>query len=276
MEIQDYIQNQLEKEGVYRAFPVSWTIEQSTKNDSQSVAIAFMFAIYSEWWGKDKGDGSDHGWSEEWAPGYFTVNRTWIVKKDGELNSGAINSLAKCGLWDGDWDKFEGPPPNVFVLVDVGSETWEGKLRFRANWINPDAAEPAERGGFKPTDPAMLTAMRARFQQKTKALAGGAPSGGAPAQPQPAAVVQPQPAVQAQAAQQQAQSPIAQQPVAAQPSIVPQQHPGAPVPQAAPQVAAPAASQPTHIAPQQTPAATPFPAPGGGAAGAIDPDKAPF
>lgn len=146
MNPEDYTQNAIEEEGVFRAFPVAWTVEPSPKDDSQSVAIAFRFAIAQKWHGKE------HGWSEQWPVGYFTENRTYVVKRDGTINQGAVDALAKCGLWDGDWDKLEGPVPSVFVLVDVGPDTYEGKTRYRANWVNPNADEPQARGGFAPVD----------------------------------------------------------------------------------------------------------------------------
>ena len=94
MNPEDYTQNAIEEEGVFRAFPVAWTVEPSPKDDSQSVAIAFRFAIAQKWHGKE------HGWSEQWPVGYFTENRTYVVKRDGTINQGAVDALAKCGLWE--------------------------------------------------------------------------------------------------------------------------------------------------------------------------------
>lgn len=181
MNPEDYAITPIEKEGVFRAFPIAWTIEPSTSEGSQSVAIAFRFAVHQEWAGKES------GWSQEWPAGYFTENRTYVVKRDGTLNQGAIDALAKCGLWDGDWDRLEGPVPSVFVLLDVGAETYEGKTRYRANWVNPNADEPAARGGFSPVDTSLVAKLRSKFQSQTKAIAHGAPSGQPPAPPAAAA-----------------------------------------------------------------------------------------
>lgn len=176
MNVEEYTQHQLEDEGVYRAFPIAWTVEEK---ESGAVSIAFEFGIRSKWHGKEA------GWSVDWAPGYFTTNRTWVVKKNGDLNQTAVDNLGKCKLWNGDWDALAGPPPNVFVLVTVGAETYEGKLRYRADWINPDADEPTARGGFAPADPNVLATLRSRFQSKTRAIAGGTGGGPAPAPPTP-------------------------------------------------------------------------------------------
>ncbi len=184
MSTEAYTQQYLDREGVFRAFPVAWTME---KADSGAVAIAFQFAIHQEW------TPGDRVWSQEWPPGYFTTNRTWIGKKDGNLNDSAIANLGKCGLWNGDTDAIAGPPPRVFVLIDVAAEEYNGKTTFRANWINPNADEPAARGGFAPMDKSLMDQMRARFGTATKVIAGGAPSGSPPAPPQ-ATPALPQPA----------------------------------------------------------------------------------
>ena len=176
MNVDEYTQNPLEEDGVYRGFPIAWALEPSTTKDSQSVAIAFRFALHQKWHGKEP------GWSTEWPPGYFTENRTYVVKRDGSMNPNAIKNLSECGLWDGDWDKLAGPVPNVFVLLDVGISNYEGKTRYRVNWINPNADEPTVRGGFAPVDLNLLAHCRERFQSQTRAIVGGL-AGTAPAPP---------------------------------------------------------------------------------------------
>ena len=171
--VEDFTKHRISEEGTYRAFPVAWTIE---KADSGAVAIAFKLGIWARWHGKE------HGWSEQYATGWFVENRTWVVKKDGTLNEGAIKNLQACGLWDGDWDKLEGAVPSIFVLVDVEKEEYEGREQFRGNWINADAAEPKPRGQFAPVDKGLLQQLRAKHQSKTRAIAGGsAPTGTPPA-----------------------------------------------------------------------------------------------
>lgn len=241
MNLEEYAQREWEKEGTYRAFPIAWTLE---KKESGAVAIAFKFALHQEWHGKDQ------GWSVEWAPGYWTTNRTWIVKKDGELNQSAVDNLGKCGLWDGDFDKIAGPVPSVFVLVDIGCETYENKTRYRADWINPNADEPKPRGGFTPTDPNVLAQLRARFQSATRAIAGGAPAGTAPAPPATPAPA-PTPAV----------APAAVAPAAAPPETLAPLAAPAPLAPVAPTVpqAAPPATPAAPAAPGAPPAPTPAP-----------------
>jgi len=182
--IEDYLQSQLDREGTYRGFPLTWTVEEAA---SGAVAIAFQFGIMVEWGGREA------GWGEAWPAGYFTTHRAWVVKKDGTLNTAAIDALGKAGLWDGDWDKISGPVPKVVVLLDVKAEHSEQYgTRYRADWVNPNADEPAARGGFKPADTGLLSKLSARFQGQTRALAAGAPAPGG-ASPQPQAAPQPHP-----------------------------------------------------------------------------------
>lgn len=194
---EDLCVQQIEEEGVFRAYPVSWALE---KYDSGSVAVAIKFAIHEKWEGKEA------GWKGPYPPGWFTEHRAWILVKAKDADGNAIagaepilsdktsKRLVDCALWDGDWDKFEQVPPNVFVLVDVASEVYEGSTRFRAEWINPNADEPKARGGMgTPVDRGLLDQLRTKHQAKTRAQAAsaGAPGGSPPAPPPAAATPTP-------------------------------------------------------------------------------------
>lgn len=279
--IEDYMQSKYQKEGVFRAFPLAWTVEESSAEDSKSVAIAFQFALFQEWHGKES------GWSVEWPPGYYVENRTYVVKRDGSLNQGAVDALGACGLWDGDWDKLAGPVPNVFVLVDVKAEVnpKTGKTDYRAAWVNPNADEPQTRGQFKPADTGLLASLRSRFQGQTRAQIGGGKSGQPPAPPQqptPAGVQSQQPPQQPPP-QQPAQPPNAPQPSgppAASPARAPQQPPGPPTgaqPPRTPATGAPVPPSPQPaIAPPQPQGWDPAAAAEGMTGMPTGPDDVPF
>jgi len=172
----------LNEAGTFRAYPLSWTVEASENEDSKSVAIALQFAIFQKWHPEPSGTGGQ--WSQEWPQGYYVYGRTYVVGRDGKTKPGAIEALAKAGLWDGDWDKIASPPPNVFVLIDVEANEYGGKTTYRAAWINPNADTPKPRtGGFAPADESLLASLRARFGGETRAIAGGKPAGAAPPPP---------------------------------------------------------------------------------------------
>lgn len=257
--LDDYLKHRWDQEGQYRAFPIRWRLEEK---QSGAAAIVFEFALKQQW------HGDEVGWSQEWGPGYYSEGRAWIVKKDGAMNEGAIENLAKCGLWNGDFDALEGRPPQVMVIVDVRAEAYEGKTYYRVAWINPNADVPeAPPGGWQPTNPDTLATLRKRFQTQTRAIAGGkaggqggnqagmrppapgVPSPGVPApQPTPAPVPTPVP------------SPVQH----GQPGSIPSTPPSPPqvppnTPQQVPQPPAPPG------APQGSPGAlTPPPPPGPG------------
>ena len=107
----------------------------------------------------------------------------WVVKRDGSINEGAVQALAKAGIWNGDWDAFNEAPPSVNVLVTVEENVYDGRKSYRASWVSPDADEPRQRGGFKPADKSVLASLRARFGGQIRAIAGGNTSGTAPAPP---------------------------------------------------------------------------------------------
>lgn len=232
--IEHLTQSPLAQEGVFRAFPVAWTIEEAKDGTSKSVGIAIRFAIYQQWSPEAK------TWSEEWPAGYYVDGRSYVVGKEGNVNQSAVSQLSKAGLWDGDWDKLNGPPPSVYVHVDVKNEPYQGQDKFRAKWINPDADEPVARGGFAPVNDQLLSSLRQRFQSSTRAIAGGNATG-RPAAPPTAA---PAPAIQP--AGQPAPGPAP----ATRPQVTPTAAPARPAP------ARPTA-QPTHPGPAQAPQSRP-------------------
>lgn len=242
----EYTQAQLDRAGLFRGFPIAWTLQPAKEGSgSQSVAIAFQFGIYQEWFPDGEG-----AWSQPWPAGYFVLNYTYIVGTEGNENAAAIEALAKAGLWDGDFDKLMGPPPSVYVLLDVKANEFKGRTSFRAEWVNPDAERPTARGEFKPLNTDLLAQMRARFGTSAKAIAGGKPAGAAPAPPTQPAL---QPAAQTVPTQ------PAPQPATQQPATPPVSQPA--VPQQPPPQTAPAAP-PAPQAPAHAPAAAPSAAPG--------------
>jgi len=237
MNVEDYTQQLVEEEGTFRMFPISWTLEESEKTGS--VALAIRMGVSQKWHGREA------GWSEQYPPGWYSEHRAWILirPKDGQGNTIAnadpvlsektVKRLAECGLWDGDFDKIQGPPPAVYVLCDIELEQQEGyKARHRINWVNPNADEPKARGAFAPVDRGLLDKLRAKHQQKARAITS-APPGTAPAAPPPP------------------HSPVQAVPVAPAAAAPVQTAP------AAPRAVAPAAPRPP--APQAAPAAAPGP-----------------
>jgi hypothetical protein len=179
----------VQNSGTYRAIPVSWTVNESEKEDSKSVWISMQFAIFQQW------DAASSQWSQEWPSGYYVYGSQFIVKRDGSVSDGPVKALSDANLWFGNFDDFkEGKtPPKVAVIVEVEEEEYNGKTSMRVKWINPDADAPKARsGGLKAPDASKLESLRARFQSQTRAIAG--PKGTGQATPPPVATSAPAPA----------------------------------------------------------------------------------
>lgn len=231
-----YAQALLDQEGIYRAFPLTWTAQPSKQKDSKSVSIVIQFGIRQKWHPPQPNEEGEGNWSQPWPEGYYTYGRSAVIGRDGTPNAGAVEALSKAGLWDGDFDKLSGPPPSIFVHLDVKESEFNGKKQIGADWINPDAEKPRERGGLAPASSELLDSLRTRFGSATKAIAGGKP-GGAPGAP-PGGL----------------STPVSPTPAPAPAGVVPAQ----PTPAAQPATTPAAAPQPQPTpAPQPQPAAIP-------------------
>lgn len=169
------MQTFLKEEGTFRVYPRSWTVEQK---DSGAACIAVELYV-SRRWHPDEGD--DGMWSAEWPEGYTVYMRSWVIKKNGELNEGAVKALVDTGIWDGDFDAIAEAPPAKFLIVSVKGEEYNGNVSYRADWPQPDCEKPKVSGtGFKPVDVGLLKNLSQRFGPSLRALGAG---GGATAQP---------------------------------------------------------------------------------------------
>ena len=262
----EYLQQNVGREGIFRGWPVAWTLEESkgtikdaNGNDtgvaSQSAAIRIQFSIIQEW---VTGSDQVQRWSDQWGAGYFVESKTWIIGRDGRLLDGAISNLRECGIWNGDFDQLNAAPPQTVVHLDVQPNEWNGKTYYRAEWINVNADEPRKGGGqMAPVDQGVLERMKAQHGAALRAMSGaGTPPGAPPAPPAPGA---PQAAPAA--------------PVAAPPAVAPPASPPTPMPPTAapaPPVAAPPATpMPPTAGGQPSPPAPP-------ASPGVNPEDAPF
>ncbi len=127
----------LDREGIFKARPISWSVLDA---DSGAVAVSLEFEILAQW----DGEG---GWID-WAG--YEMHRCfgswWVVKKNGQINTGAAEQLAVSLGWDGDLRSVFGGPPSRIVQVSVKAEEYDGRTRYRAGWMNPEDYVPQQAG----------------------------------------------------------------------------------------------------------------------------------
>lgn len=170
---QNYEVAEIEEMGHFRCRPIRWEMEEY---DSGSACIFYRMAVVQKW-----SDG-DETWTQEYPPGYYVDHRAWVVSKRDEkgrskLNEKTLASLAKCGIFDGEFDRINSePPPQEVVIAQVDEDQYEGRVRYRANWVNPNSDRPEIRGsgGYRPTDSSMLERIKRDFQSQARAIASSA------------------------------------------------------------------------------------------------------
>ncbi len=162
---------QLDREGIFKARPVSWNVQDA--KESKATAVSVQFEILSEW----DGAGKWHDWT-----GYeprHCYGSWWVVKKDGGINVGAVQQLAASLGWSADLRDVFGPPPNVVVQITVKGETYKEQTQYRATWMNLEDYEPRS-GASQET----VNGLQTRYGSLLRAAAA-ASSGAAPAAREP-------------------------------------------------------------------------------------------
>ena len=128
---------QLDREGIFKARLLEWNVKPSEK--SQAVAISIEFHIL------DQLDGND--WiSWERYEDHSVWGDFYVVKSDGQINTGPVEQLAQSIGWNGDFNAVNNDPPDTVVQITVKEDEYDGKIRYRAQWINPGNFTPRPGG----------------------------------------------------------------------------------------------------------------------------------
>lgn len=157
----------LNREGHFKARILEAGVSETGSN--QLVTFVARFAIDQEYYPNDAQwyDVSNEGAE---ITGYF-----YLEKKDGSLNTRAIESLCEALGWDGR-DVFWLQDTDLgdrLVQLTIAMETYENKTRPKVRWINHEDAEPTS--GVKRADGTARTAIANRLSGKLRANAGGTP-----------------------------------------------------------------------------------------------------
>jgi hypothetical protein len=151
---------QLEHEGVFKATPTAWGLQDS--QNTQSVALVVTFKILEKLEGGGWEDWS--AYEDQEITGWF-----YIVKKDGGVNAATVENLVKSIGWDGNLDLSAGPQ-DITCQITTANEEYNGKVRLKVQWLNPADFVP----GPKTVDPVKAKELQSRYGSQLRAAAAAA------------------------------------------------------------------------------------------------------
>lgn len=159
----------LDREGTFMARPATWGVK--TGKESQSVAINMGFVVTAQRDGDEWIDWSQY--DEHVVYGDF-----WIVKKDGSINTNAVDSLVRAFgpesiKWIGDLRRIDGQPPETPVQIVVEPDDFFDPPRFKVKWINAADYEPTP----MLADAMAVGGLQGRFGSLLRAAASSAAQG---------------------------------------------------------------------------------------------------
>ena len=176
--------NRLDREGIFKARPVSWKVQ--TSGSTKSVGINVEFQIVAQLVEKRTAGHGDivQDWEswEEFEP-HNCYGTFWVIGKTGQQNATAIDQLVVSGLWNGDLKAVLNPVPDVVVQITVRAEEYQGTTYYKAAWLNPEDHVPGPGGASRDE----VEKLSSQFGSLLRAAAAGAKKGAKPPAPKPAA-----------------------------------------------------------------------------------------
>ena len=147
----------IDREGIFRAVPSEWIVEQA---ESGAIGINIKFAIIEY---------LENGQWVDWRKfGPYDVTGTyWVVKKDGAVNTVTVNQLVESLGWDGSFAHVDKDAPQVVVQIKVDQSEYNGKVYFKAGWMNPGDYAPEK----KQLNPEIVKNLDSRFGSLLRAAA---------------------------------------------------------------------------------------------------------
>lgn len=164
--------NYLDREGIFKAKPVAWKVKKF--DGKNTIAIAIELAIVAQLDGQQWTDWRQYDQVHVWGDWF-------VMKKDGQPNTAAIEQLATSLGWDGSLRAMFGSPPDRVVQITVKAENYNGETYHKATWMNPEDFVPTG-GGANEQEVGQL---EARFGSLLRAAAGAGAKKAAPAKPAP-------------------------------------------------------------------------------------------
>jgi hypothetical protein len=128
---------QLDRSGIFKARPFDWSVQPSDKTKSVAISVGLLIIAQYE-------NGEWVSW-EGYEP-HQTRGWWYVIGKNGQVNTTAVEQLAKSLGWNGDLKAINGDAPDVVVQVSVKAEEFNGKTNYKAGWMNPENFVPENIG----------------------------------------------------------------------------------------------------------------------------------
>ena len=184
---------QIAQTGDFRGRLIGWGFNESkatykdaggVERQSQSVGIDIQMVVLEMF------NHSTNEWEDHSAYQWTARGTVWIIKKDGTPNQESIERFMKASGWTGNPDQILGSAewePLDFGF-NVESETYDGKARYKINWINAWDYTP---GGVRAMPEAQAIALKNKIGSKLRAVAGNVARNVPKPTPKPAAPAAP-------------------------------------------------------------------------------------
>lgn len=152
----------LDRAGIFKARPLSWAVR--TFDNSQAVAVNMKFSIVAQL------DGAEWvSWAD--CEEHVVYGSFFVIKKDGTINTQAVENLYAAIGWEGDLRQVAASPvPERIVQITVKAEEYQGKTQYKVAWINPEDYTPTPQGASEDD----VSKLQARFGGLLRAAAAGA------------------------------------------------------------------------------------------------------
>jgi hypothetical protein len=163
---------QCDREGTFRAQIKGYGIRDA--DGSQSVGVVLQVLLLELWNGT--------AW-DEWEQYEMEAEGTlWVVKKNGEINQSAAESLTKYAGWDGSFSSlFSQTWQPTKCQVVVKRDDYKGEVRYRVEFVNGYDRTP---GAVSSVSESKARELETRYGSQFRAIAGNSKRNGpAPAAP---------------------------------------------------------------------------------------------
>lgn len=152
---------EIDRIGSFQAHIIEYGLKKAS--DSDAVAVALAAHLLAMW----------NPETEQWEPWdlymMFAAGDSWIVKKDGNLNTRSCESLMKSAGWDGTLESISDKTwQPTDCQVKVGADTYKNVTRYRIEFINPFDSTP---GKFEELAAEKVQGLAQRFGTQLRALA---------------------------------------------------------------------------------------------------------